>query len=360
MCRKLQENDVTPFDYQLERKWTSELDGAVDDSSGNIYYKTSTEIGTVNEYDWLLIDDEWMKIKYISGNELAVTRGNLQTQAVSHDDSANMVVYTVFSVDSPLITNDGEDMMFEANVSSSIKATGDSLVDIATSRLSNAEYMFWVDYYKNIRVAELYEDNLGAGSDGSSSDLVIETDNILQVSGMEQGDVVNKVSCWVEDDSGNRYYGQLSASETPFTDYSISEHVFGVHEEELQNKQLNAIGYTDLANGLHGFRSFAESYLKINAFPRLRQTVTVDSFTPDEHYWSDTATRPYMMYSDEWNEHIDIKGHRITCPDFHLSDKGYPDRTFVVEALQYTIPDTNSNYQTKIVMSRISTPDDWK
>jgi hypothetical protein len=101
--------------------------------------------------------------------------------------------------------------------------------------------------------------------------------------------------------------------------------------------------------------TFAEAYLKIHAYPKITQTITVDSFVPDEHYWTH-GYNPLLDYNDGKNAYICLLGTRCVAPDYSI--EGYPSKTFVIEGLEYNISSCG-NFDTKVTMSRISDESDY-
>ena len=231
--------------------------------------------------------------------------------------------------------------------------TGTSIADILMSRRSDAEYVFWVDFYKQMHITEMYRaDTAYTGS------LTLTEANISKVNNVKISDVVNQISCWVntyDDDSNSsvRYYRELSSDDVTAVSGSIGR--FGLRSIEVSNDQLNGIGYDDTTRSILGFLTYAEKYLETHAYPRITQVVTIDSFVPDEHYWTH-GYKPYLTYNDPVHNYICILGTRITCPDFSID--GNPSKTFVVEGIEYNITKAG-NFDTKLTLSRISVESDY-
>lgn len=279
------------------------------------------------------------------GTSMGVARGALQYGPLGFNAGSIVYFYSAGIVSRKLVSSD--DLLIEGNIGSSIKATLDSLAEILTERMTNSEWVAWVDKFRQIHFDEMYGDNLG-----QSSTFTIAEEDISAVSGLKVTDVVNSVSAWVTLDDGARYYPTLNVEETAVDPNGVSRARYGRRWEEISNKQLNAIGATDLANGRIGFTTFATNYLRTHAFPKHIQTIELlSTFIPDEHYWTN-GNKPLLVYSDARNKHIDLRTHRVTCPDYNIP--GHPDAVFVVEGVSYKA-NQYGELRTFLHLSRITT-----
>ena len=316
-----------------------------------------TQVGTIETHDLIKVDNEWMYITTYGASTLQVVRARQKTVDATHADDALM---TVYKCSNSTLASDNYDQIQEAQVSSDIYKTGTSLATIMTSASSDALFVFWVDKFKQLQITELNLANPGATSGGSGSALALGLSDITKVTSVNKSGVINKVVAWIKYDSTQDLYCEMDAdrletdSEIVDADYNTSISLFGLHTEELRNPQLNSVSVD--ATGFKGFKTFAYNYLKQHAYPKFTQSIVVDSFIPDEHYWSDTGDEPYFTYTDEFNEHIDLLGRQINAPDFNLEDT--PIKTFIIESIHYNITETG-NFDTRLVMSRISEKGDY-
>lgn len=279
------------------------------------------------------------------GTTMGVTRGALQYGPLGFNAGSNVYFYRAGIVSRKLVSPD--DLLIEGNIGSTIMATLESFTGLLTERMTNSEWVAWVDKFRQIHIDEMYGSNLG-----QSSTFTIDKQDICAVSGLKVSDVVNSVSAWVTLDDGARYYPTLNAEETSVDPNRVSLLRYGRRWEELSNKHINSIGTSDIANGFIGFTTFATNYMRTHAFPKHMQTIELlSTFIPDEHYWVN-GNKPLLVYSDARNKHIDLRTHRVTCPDYNIP--GHPSAVFVVEGVSYK----SSQYgelRTFLHLSRITT-----
>lgn len=323
--------------------------GAITDSATSITYDNhvmqSSDTFTTNSY--IHIEDEWMKVSADTGTVLTVVRGALGSNAVAHSDNSEIFMDSMADTFVSVFVNDTNDMLLEGNIKSTIYKYGESFADLLAAKYTNAEFVFWIDKFKQLRITEMYLDALGSSGIGGSSPLAIVSSNIYKATNLQKTDVVNSVSTFIKTSSGKKLYCHMTADEVTNYDHSIK--VFGLKSKEITNKQLNSVGVDDLPNGLLGFNTYATAYLKLHSFPRVTQTITVDTFVPDEHYWTN-GYNPLFLKSDYPNDNIDILGSQVTCPDYQLD--ATPIKTFIIEGLEYSI-NSYGNFETKITMSRL-------
>lgn len=336
------DSGVKSREFDLHMRGSALANEAIDSTETVIDY--DNYIGTISVNDFIRIDDEWMLVSDNTSGQLTVTRGSLGTFNVSHLENADIICYTFANT---TYASNEHDFLIEADIGGTLYDTGESFSEILTSRISDSSYVFWIDFYKQMHMTELYRDNTGY-----LTDLVLTTDDVTRVNKVKVGEVVNQVSCWVNTSSG-KFYRELTSDDV--TGITASIGLFDLQSEEVRNDQLNVIGEDVLGSDKFGFITFAEAYLRTHAYPTITQEVTVDSFVPDEHYWTHEYD-PLLSYNDYTNEYICLLGTRITAPDFSI--EGYPSRTFVIEGIEYNIA-TCGNFDTKLIMSRISTESDY-
>ena len=347
--------DVTSRPFDMAIKGTCLANETIEVAEAQI--DIDTQVGTIETHDLIKVDNEWMYITTYGASTLQVVRDRQKTVDAAHADD---VLMTVYKCSNSTLASDNYDQIQEAQVKSDIYKTGTSLAKIMTSASGDALFVFWLDKFKQLQITELNLANPGSTSGGSGSALALSLDDITKVTSVNKSGVVNKVSAWVTVGTQPLYCeldtnriatdAQLGSD----TDYDTSINLFGIHSEQLTNAQLNSV--TIDATGYKGFKTFAYNYLKQHAYPKFTQSIVVDSFIPDEHYWSDTGDEPYFTYTDEFNEHIDLLGRQINAPDFNLEDT--PIKTFIIESIHYNITETG-NFDTRLVMSRISTKGDY-
>ena len=337
------DDDIRSRDYDLHMKGTAILNEDLTDS--DTLLDITDLVGSININDFILIDNEWMLVSSSGATSLVVTRGSLGSLATTHSTGTLIKCYSFANL---TYASNTHRYLVEPDIGGTIKDTGDNLAEILTSRIQNSDYVFWVDFYKQLHMTEMYR-----GDVGYDSNFIFSEDTISEVRNIKIGEVINQVSAWVKTKTGLKMYMQMDTSN--LAGYTKSMDLFGLHSKEVKNDQLNAIGYDDLANDTFGFKTFAEAYLKVHAYPRITQTVVVDSFVPDEHYWTNDY-KPLLTYNDPVNKYICLLGTQVTCPDFSID--GHPSKTFVIEGLKYNITECG-NFDTEVIMSRISQEDDY-
>ena len=239
--------------------------------------------------------------------------------------------------------------LFASNLKSTIRATGESLAELATLYTVNNSFVFWTDPVKQVRLTELDLDN--SGHDGG---LQIDEEDIIGKPIVSFSGVVNDVKGWVTVEAAPPIYARMTAAETGFTDFDLSEQLFGVRSEEIEEKELNALAPTvDKVD----FETYAKNYLKVHAFPTVTQTIEIGTFVPDENYWSDMIAHPYMDYTDTANKFIMIQGTKILCIDFSKTD--LPTSTFIVTEVKYMMTDPGE-LKTFITMQRLTAAGEYK
>jgi hypothetical protein len=336
------DSGVKSREFDLHNKGNALAAEAIDSSETGIDFDNLS--GSIESNDFIRIDDEWMLVSSNISSTLTVTRGSLGSLAVSHDDNSVIYCYTFANT---LYASNAHDFLIEADMGGTLYDTGESFSEILTSRISNSYYVFWIDFYKQLHMTEMYRDDTAY-----TGSLTLTTDDVTRVDKISVGEVVNQVSCWVNTSSG-KFYRELTSDNVSGITASIG--LFDLQSEEVRNDQLNIIGVDDLNNDKFGFLTYAEAYLKSHAYPTITQEVTVDTFVPDEHYWTNSYN-PLLLYNDYINEYICLLGTRLSAPDFSI--EGYPSKTFVIEAIEYNIT-SSGNFDTKLTMSRISTESDY-
>lgn len=336
------DNGVKSRDFDLHVKGRALAAEAIDISETGIDFDNL--LGTIETNDFIRIDDEWMLVSSNITGTLTVTRGSLGSVAATHVDDSVINCYTFANT---TYASNTHDFLIEADIGGTLYDTGESFSEILTSRISDSYFVFWIDFYKQLHMTEMYREDTGY-----LTNLTITTDDVTKVDKITVGEVVNQVSCWVKTSAG-KFYRELTSDNVSGITASIG--LFDLQSEEVRNDQLNIIGYDDLGNDKFGFLTFAEAFLKTHAYPTITQEVTVDTFVPDEHYWTNTYD-PLLLYNDNINEYIDMLGTRLEAPDFSI--EGYPSKTFVIEGIEYNIT-SNGNFDTKLTMSRISTESDY-
>jgi len=239
--------------------------------------------------------------------------------------------------------------LFASNRKSTCRATGESLAELATLYTVNNTFAFWCDPMKQVRLTELDLDN--AGDDGG---LQIDEEDILGKPIVTFSGVVNDVKGWVTLGDGQNIYARMTAAETGFTDFDLSEQLFGVRSEEVTEKNINSLAPV---SGKVDFESFAKNYLKTRAFPTVTQTIEIGTFVPDENYAFDMVEPPYMNYTDTANKFIMLQGTKILCVDFSKPDR--PTSTFIVIDMKYTMDDPGE-LRTFITMQRRTDAGEYK
>lgn len=350
MCQSYEHGRIFSRPTRLFRRATGKLNGAITDSDTSLsidgFRGDSTGVGV--ELYFLVSDPSGnSEIMYsgfgYSGGSITVSRGRLLTEAQSFPDNSDVAFPEMGIVSNGLVSED--DMLLEANIRSTIWATMESYTNLMTERMVNSEWVCWVDKYRQIHFSEMYGDNLG-----HSDTFEISEQDIASVSGLKVSPVVNSVSAWVTMDDGARYYPTINAEDTTADPSGNSVARYGRVHEEISNKHLNAIG--DSSGNYIGFKTYATNYLKVHAFPKHSQTIELlYPFIPDEHYWS-LNSDPLLDYSDHVNQHIDLRTHRIQCPDYN--QPGAPERTFVVEGISYKA-DKYNHLRVFLYLSRIAT-----
>lgn len=366
MCRSI-DYEVTsrPFDMAVKGYALVNDTGGVPIGDTMIPY--DNYIGTIESTDLIKIDDEWMLVSTNSASTLGVSRPQQLTLEAGHSNNDEIFAYHCANLD---YGSSALDQIRAANVKSTIYKTGTSLADSMMSVSSAATFVFWVDKFKQLQITELNLANPGATSGGGASTLALSLSDITKVTSIQKGGVVNKISSWVTLDTNQPIYAELDTDRIATdaqlgsdTDYDTSIALFGLHSEELRNPQLNSVSID--ANDESGFKTFAYNYLKQHAYPKFTQSIVVDSFIPDEHnVWIrgtnqgsfSSTDNPLLLFTDEYNEHVDLLGRCIDAPDFNL--EGTPIKTFIVEEIHYNIIE-KGNFDARIVMSRISTKGDY-
>lgn len=356
MCNSLDYGITSrPFDMAVKGYALIDEVGGITSTATTIDY--DGDIGTIASNDLIQIDNEWMLVVSNIASVLTVTRHRQLTTAVVHADNA---VVTAYHCANHTYGSANYDDFREANDKSDIYKTGTSCADIMTSISSDALFVFWVDKFKQLQITELYLTNPGSSSGGSGTDFVITTDDVTKVDSITKSGVVNKVSASVTLSPSQHLYCEIDTNQLETdaqisdANYNTSISLFGLRSEELKNSQLNSVSI-DSAD-YSGFKTYAYNYLKSHAYPKITQSITVDSFVPDEHYWSDAGEPPYFSYTDEYNSHVCLLGRKVTAPDYSLEDA--PAKTFIVESMHYNIT-KRGNFDTKITMSRISAKGDY-
>lgn len=240
--------------------------------------------------------------------------------------------------------------IFTANVKSTCRATGESIAQISTSYVNNNEFVFWCDPMKQVRLTELDLDNAG------HTNLVIAEEDIIGTPIIKYGKVVNDVNGWVTTASGtpSQVYCRMTAAETGFTDFDLSQELFGLSSEEHDLKHLNSMA--PLIDHFD-FETYAKNYLKIHAFPKVTQTIEIGTFVPDENYWSDMIAPPLMDYTDTANKFIMLQGTKVSCIDY--TQPSHPTSAFIIENIRYKMNDPGE-LRTYITMSRLTTAGEYK
>jgi hypothetical protein len=323
---------------------------------------TSVQIENANGFiideskDYIAIcENDLMEVTAFSGTgttrTLTVTRDIKNVISQDHD-----VGTAIYILEAGNITDGMADLnntlIQEPVYTSTVYRTGKSIAENLSYRFENETCVFWVDDYKQLHI------NVFDGANpGYSADLTFsETDSdfpILKALDISESDVINKVVSDV--DTGNKTYRcQLNSSDIS-TSYGESVTLFGEKTGELQFELVNAVGETDYSAGRVGFTSHALRFLKKNSFPRFRQTLRFFGFVPAEHQW-ENAYDPLFNYTDNYNNHIDLRGLRCEAPDYHFDDK--PTETFIIEQVKYVTKGYGVLY-TDITMSRLSSPSDY-
>ena len=297
----------------------------------------------------VLEDDNYgREALYVSGgygNTLGVTtRGALKTEAREFSTGDNVYFYESAIVSKNMVSED--DMLIEGNINSTIWATMESIAETMTERIVNSYWVMWVDKFRQIHIDEMYGENVG-----HSDNFTIAEQDIARVVKVSVSGVTNSVSATVTVADGTRFYPTLNVEDTDIDPSGNSVLRYGRNWEELSNKQLNAIGESNLSEGMIGFRTYAYNYLKTHAFPKHTQTIEILApFVPDEHY-EENGTEPALAYTDAINEHIDLRTKRVDCPDFNL--QGNPVKEFVIEGIKYDAREYNT-MTVSLIMSRIA------
>jgi hypothetical protein len=356
------DDGVRSADFDLHMKDHALLDGAIDDTVTTIYYDNSYYNDSFHDWtriaadDFILIDDEWLQVVANWGfdndeqaAQITVTRGALGSIATSHTDNSVIKCYTLANL--KYASSDNE-LLLDMEIGGTLDETGESIAEILTSQMEESEFVFWVDHYKQFHMTEMYRETTAY-----SGTLNLTEDEIHNVKNIKIGSVVNHVSAWVN--TGDiSIYCEMDA--TQVSDVNESINIFDLQSKEVKNDQLNSVGSDVIADGEHGWITYAQNYLKLHAYPTVTQTVEVDSFVPDEHWWVDIflngADNPLLKYNDVYNKYIDLKGTQINCPDFSMPE--HPMKTFVVEGFEYDISECG-NFITGIVVSRIQKQEDY-
>lgn len=313
--------------------------------------------------DFIRIDKEWMKIVSLSSSTINVERAQLQSVAASH--SANVPIYfpTAARAVSNLVSAT-DSLYLEPDIKGTIYQTGKSIAETSVLYMLNREYMYWVDAYKRIHITELDLENAGSTAfEIRERDILDTPEPTVRVS-----EPTNAVSAWVTFADGDEAYCTLSASELSTTTYSspfyradLSEQLFGLKWEELSNKQLNAVGTLE---GYNSFEVFAKNYLKTHMFPKVVQIVTIDSFVPDELSEADNVASGYPTFipTDFHFNYVCLLGTKVKCPDFSKTRDDatgkYPVSDFILTGIKTTICG-NSNFQTRLRLSKLTTASDY-
>ena len=260
-------------------------------------------------------------------------RGVLTTKAISHSTGDKVWVFEL--ADSPYTSNDN--LMVEMNIESTLYDTMESIAKLIDRTNSDADEMTvgFVDFMKNINLIKLYGNDYSHGENS----ITFEEDDIFEVSNIERYGIVNHYYGWVEvGDDEYLFYEKRD-------DDSIDK--YGLHSEEVDSPQLNALR-NDVANGRFGIWDYINRKIAYTKYPRVRQTIFVGEFIPDEHYWTH-GYQPLLDYTDKPNKFICLLGAFIECPDFSLVDR--PLVGFQIEEIHYKVVD-DVRLETRLVVSR--------
>lgn len=253
-----------------------------------------------------------------------------------------------------------KEILQDVCIKQTIAATLENLADIATSVSVETEYVAWIDAYRQIQFTELNLDTAGA-----DNTLRIVEDDIVEPPSFYLSGVVNRVCAQVNVSEDQWVYCEMKAEDIGIEGYENSVDLFGVCSEEVQCTNLNALtpteGYTD-------FETFAKNYLKSRAFPRICQTIAVDAFVPDEHYYGDVditddTKKPYLVYTDDTLPYIDLLGTKVSAPDFWKPKKDFQswyDNIFVIEGIRFVAESEGlQTFTTYLTLTRLTTPSEW-
>jgi hypothetical protein len=158
------------------------------------------------------------------------------------------------------------------------------------------------------------------------------------------------VSAWVYPADELPFYATKDTASV--TGYEDSVGLFGINGFESDNQNLKTYD---------AFNIWATNYLKANSFPYVTQNVMVDSFIPDEHYWSN-GYAPYLKYTDSTLKYIDVLGTKITCPDYSIPyvDGDPQNKTFVITGLEYSWGNSgDKNIETTLILKRRMLPGEF-
>lgn len=356
---------------KVSREWdqhcvfNAELLESMTDSGGAVIgWVTEVVDDYVTENSYALIDDEVVKVIDLTPFEVTKTtvglmRGMYNTAATSH--TAGTPIRFLTSGKSPDGTNFNvlarNGQLQTPNLKNTVADTTDSLAKNATSEIIDSEYVIWYDKYKQLNMTEMALPSTGSTGTGGSATLTLTENDFVENPTVSIGSVVNEVSCRVNIENGHWLYASLKAEDAGLIGYDKSVATFGRILKEESNTQLNSYAPVD---GHVDFITWATNYLKLRAFPVLTQTVCVMNFVPDEHWWYIVEQPPYLNYTDTPNEHIDIRGTKVSCPDYWLpkADGDYQLSTFVVEGVKtaFTPP---GDYKVYLTLSRHTGPEDF-
>ncbi len=329
------ETDVRSCNWQPATKCSFELNGTHSDSTTSIAFENYVGWGA-EEGDHIYIGTEFMKVTnsalsgttYYNGasGTLTVTRAALKSEASGYADGVTGVLWYISTATMGVTSEDP--LIIETDVSSTIYGTGKRYAETMTQLLETREAVYWVDYYRQVHILELY-----AEDPSYSGNFSLEEDDVLAVSGLGFSDVTNYVTGSVDTTSDGTVQARMSADDVTGVTNSINR--FGISAANIDTQQINCLGDHDYSNGLRGWKPIAENYLKTHAYPIAQQTVTLRNFYPSEMYWNNGGdNHTNLNYTDPYHEYIDIKGHRIICDDYNFPDR--PSKTWVVESIRYS------------------------
>jgi len=260
-------------------------------------------------------------------------RGVLNTKNISHKSGDKVWVFEL--ADSPYTSNDN--LMIEMNIESTLYDTLESIAKLVDRTNDDADEMTvgFVDFMKNINLIKLYGNDYSHGEDP----ITFEEEDIYEVSNIERYGIVNHYYGWVE----------ISNDEYLFYEARDEESIrkYGLHSEEVDSPQLNSLT-NNIGDGRFGIKDYIDRKLAYTKYPRVRQTIFVGEFIPDEHYWTH-GYQPLLDYTDKPNKFICLLGAYIKCPDFSLIDR--PLVGFQIEEIHYKVVD-DVRLETRLVVSR--------
>jgi hypothetical protein len=356
------DNEVRSCDWKPSTRGTFQINGTQSDSDTFIEFDNYIGWGAT-EGDFIYVGTEFMKITsspmsattyytedFPGSGTFVVNRGSLNSNPSGYADDVTGVLWEI-ATDSMGVTSE-DPLIIETDVSSTIYGTGKRYAETMTQLLEIREAVYWVDFYRQLHLTEL------DGEDPSySGTLELGDDDVLAVEGLSilYNDICNYVQGTVttEDGTIDTYY---SADQVSGITNSINR--FGISAKQIDTTQINVIGNHSYENNRRGWTPIAINYLKTHAYPISKQTVVLDGFYPSECYKFNTGNnnRYDLLYTDPYNEYIDIKGHQITCADYNLPDR--PLRTWMVESIRYS-SNRYGDAVVKIKMTRLTTESDF-